>query len=176
MANILYSIAKEGFRDEEYFIPREALTAAGHTVVTASNNNAGAGAVGSHGGEAHIDANVADVKAAEFDAVVFAGGPGAIENLDTEESYRVIRETVAARKLLGAICIAPTILAKAGVLQGRKATVWSSPSDKDPIAILENNGAEYVDAPVVEDGAIITANGPKAAQAFGEALAAHLRF
>lgn len=174
MANILYIIAKEGFRDEEYFIPREVLTAAGHAVVTASNAAAGESAVGSHGGKARVDVHMSDAKAAAFDAVAFAGGPGAIENLDTEESYRLIRETVAAGKLLGAICIAPTILAKAGALRGKNATVWSSPSDKDPIAILENNGAEYADAPVVEDGAIITANSPKAAHAFGEALAARL--
>lgn len=176
MAHILYVIAKNGFRDEEYFIPREVLEAAGHAIVTASNGEAGVVAVGSHGGEARIDATIADMKAAAFDAVVFAGGPGAAENLDNEESYRLIRETVATGKLLGAMCIAPTILAKAGVLRGKKATVWSSPLDQDPIAILENNGAEYIDAPVVEDSNIITANGPKAAHAFGEALVARLHF
>lgn len=174
MATILFVIAKKGFRDEEYFTPRDVLVAAGHTVVTASNEKAGAIAIGSHGGEAHIDAHVADMKAAMFDAVVFAGGPGAVENLDNEESYRLIRETVAGGKLLGAICIAPTILAKAGALRGKRAAVWTSPADESPIAILENNGAVYVDAPVVEDGTIITANGPKAAQAFGEALVAHV--
>ncbi|MEK7459978.1 MAG: DJ-1/PfpI family protein [Patescibacteria group bacterium] len=174
MAHIVYVIAKNGFRDEEYFIPREVLEAEGHTVVTASNERAGAVAVGFHGGEAHIDAHIADMKTAEFDAVVFAGGPGAVENLDNEESYLLIREAVAAGKLLGAICIAPTILAKAGVLRGKRVTVWTSPTDKSPIAILENNGALYTDAPVVEDGSIITANGPKAARAFGEALVARL--
>lgn len=176
MATIAYIIAKKGFRDEEYFIPKEVLVAAGYTVVTAGNEKPGAVAIGSHGGEAHIDVNMADVKAAEFDAVAFAGGPGAIENLDNEESYRLIRETIAQGKLLGAICIAPTILAKAGALQGKHATVWTSPTDKEPIAILENNGATYMDAPVVEDGAIITANSPTAAHAFGEALAARLHF
>ena len=174
MATILFVIAKKGFRDEEYFIPREVLEAAGHTVVTASNKEAGAVATGSRGREAHIDEHIAGVKTAEFDAVVFAGGPGAVENLDNEESYRLIREAVAAHKLLGAICIAPTILAKAGALRGKQAAVWTSSTDKSPIAILENNGALYTDAPVVEDGTIITANGPKAAQAFGEALAARL--
>lgn len=176
MATIAYVIAKKGFRDEEYFIPREVLAAAGHTVVTASNEKAGATATGSHGGEAHIDVTIADVKAAEFDAVVFAGGPGAVENLDNEESYRLINETVSAGKLLGAICIAPTILANAGVLRGKNATVWTSVTDKDPIAILESNGAMYTDAPVIEDGNIITANSPKAAHVFGEALAARLHF
>lgn len=176
MAIVLYVIAREGFRDEEYFIPREVFIAAGHTVVTASNGNAGEIAEGSRGGSARVDSALADARAVAYDAVVFAGGPGALKNLDNEESYRLIRETVSAHKLLGAICVAPVILAHAGVLEGKKATAWGSPSDKNSIAVLKNSNAEYVDAPVVEDGAVITANGPKAARAFGEALAARLRF
>ncbi|MCR4323296.1 MAG: DJ-1/PfpI family protein [Candidatus Azambacteria bacterium] len=176
MATIVFVVAKKGFRDEEYFIPKEVLITAGHIIMTASNGSAGEIAVGSQGGEAHIDTHITDIRVAEFDAVIFAGGPGAVENLDNEESYQLIRETVAANKLLGAICIAPTILAKAGALQGKNATVWTSFTDKDPIAILETNGAMYTDAPVVEDGNSITANSPKAAHAFGEALAARLQF
>lgn len=174
MATIAYIIAKNGFRDEEYFIPKEALIASGHTVVTASNEAPGAVATGSRGGEARVDMNITDVKASEFDAVIFAGGPGALENLDNEDSYRIIREAVGLNKLLGAICIAPTILARAGVLQGKKATVWSSADDASGIDAIKENGAEYIDAPVIEDGAIITANGPKATQAFGEALVAYM--
>lgn len=170
MATIVYVIAKNGFRDEEYFIPREVLVAAEHVVVTASNGEAGSVATGSRGGEAHIDVNIGDADIKKYDAVIYAGGPGALENLDNEQSHHIIRETVSARKLLGAICIAPTILAKAGVLRGKKATVWSTPNEREGIAALQENGAEYIDAPVVKDGSIITASGPKAAQAFGEAL------
>ena len=174
MATIIYIIAKTGFRDEEYFIPKEVLIAAGHTVVTGSNGNTGESAIGSRGGEALVDMTIADVQASVFDAVIFAGGPGALENLDNKDSYRIVREAVAQGKLLGAICIAPTILAHAGVLQGKKATVWSSATDTSPITALKEWGAKYVDAPVTQDGAIITANRPKAAQAFGEALVAYL--
>lgn len=174
MAKILFVIAKKGFRDVEYFAPKEILENAGYSVKTASNGKAGESAVGSDGGEVEIDINLANADAGDFDTVIFVGGPGALENLDNEESYRLIRETIAKNKILAAICIAPAILAKAGVLKNRKAAIWTSFFDKSAIEILENNGGEFVDEDVVEDGNIITANGPEAAEKFGEKLSKFL--
>lgn len=71
---------------------------------------------------------------------------------------------------LGAICIAPTILAKAHVLEGRRATVWNV--DEKQSQLLEKYGAEYTGEAVTIDGNIVTGNGPKAAVEFGKALAA----
>jgi len=82
----------------------------------------------------------------------------------------VARETISQNKVLASICISPVILAKAGVLKGKKATVWSSPMDRGPVKILQNNGAIYEDKPVVVDGKIITGNGPGAAEEFGQAI------
>jgi protease I len=62
------------------------------------------------------------------------------------------------------------ILAKAGVLKEKRATVWSSPLDRGPVRILKENGAIYEDKDVVQDGKIITANGPGAAEEFGQKL------
>ncbi len=170
MAKVLFVIAKKDFRDIEYFAPKTILESAGHSVKTASNGKAGEIAVGADGGEAKIDIDIADVNAENFDAVVFVGGPGALENLDNEQSYRLAREISAERKLLAAICVAPVILAKAGVLKNRKATAWTSVSDKSAVEILKSNKAEFVDEDVVGDGNIITANGPKSAEKFGEKL------
>jgi len=68
-------------------------------------------------------------------------------------------------KVIGAICIAPVTLANAGLLKGRKATVWASEK-----ARIETKGAIYTGADVQVDDNIVTANGPNAAKAFGEAL------
>lgn len=174
MATILYVIAKNGFRDPEYFVPKDILKTAGHTVVTVSNGSKGELARGVEGGVAEIDSALSDAHATEYDAVVFAGGPGALENLDNEESYRLVNETIKEGKLLGAICIAPVVLAHAGVLKGKKAVVWSSADDASGIDAIKEKGAEYVDESVVKDGDIITARNPRAAQEFGEALVAHL--
>lgn len=174
MATILYVVAKSGFRDPEYFVPKNVLKTAGHVVMTASNGEKGELAQGVEGGVAEIDVAVRDAHVGDYDAVIFAGGPGALENLDNEDSYRLAREAVKEGKLLGAICIAPVVLAHAGMLEGKKAVVWSSADDASGIDEIKKSGAEYVDEPVVWDGSLITARNPRAAQEFGEALAAYL--
>ena len=169
MKKVLFIIAKENFRDEEYFIPKEILEKE-FEVKTASNTNAGNIALGFLGGEAKVDLNYEDINIDDFDAIIFVGGQGAPKNLDNEISYKIAKETIEKNKLLCAICIAPTILAKAGVLKGKKATVWHSELNKEPIKILEENGAIFVDEDVVEDGNIITANGPNSAKKFGNKI------
>jgi len=101
---------------------------------------------------------------------LFIGGSGAQEYIGDENCYRVARETVKAGKILGAICIAPAILAKAGVLEGKKSTVWSSAMDRSAVKILESSGAKYLAEPVVVDGKIVTASGPIAAKKFAEKI------
>jgi protease I len=172
MAKVLFILAKEGFRDEEFLVPAEILQNKGHQIFVASNTNKGNKAIGADGAEVIVDVSLDEVNVKDYDMIVFVGGPGALENLDNEKSYRIARETVENKKHLAAICISPTILAQSGVLKNKKATVWSSASYKESIEILKKNGAEYVDEPVVvEDGGyLITANGPKAAKEFGDAL------
>ena len=111
----------------------------------------------------------------EFDALVFVGGPGAYAFIEDESVWQIIRQARNKGKLLAAICIAPAILAKAGVLQGKKATIWSSIMDKKSIKILQENGAEYLNKAIVQDGKIITANGPSAAKDFAETIVQMLR-
>lgn len=159
-------IAFRDFKDEEYFIPKEIFEEREVKVITASTERGVA--LGADGGEIKTDFLISELKPADFDAVVFVGGPGALKYLDNEISYKIIKETESCGKILGAICISPVILAKAGVLLGKKATVWSSPLDREPIKILKENGAEYVNEDVVIDGKIITANGPSSASKFGE--------
>jgi protease I len=89
--------------------------------------------------------------------------------LDNEDSYRVARETVSQDKILASICISPVILAKAGVLKGKKATVWTD-FTKSQAKILEKEGAIFEEKPVVVDGKIITANGPGSAEEFGKKI------
>ncbi|MDI6591528.1 MAG: DJ-1/PfpI family protein [Patescibacteria group bacterium] len=162
---IVFIVAFRDFRDEEYFRPKEILERAGAEIKTASTKIGQA--IGADGGEVKVDLTLEDLKVSDFEAVVFIGGPGAIKYLDNEKSYRIAKETVKINKVLAAICISPTILAKAGVLKGKKATVWSSPLDKSPVKILKENGAIYQDELVVVDGKIITGNGPAAAEKFG---------
>jgi len=161
-------IAFREFRDEEYFIPKQILEAAGAEVTTASTSFGKA--IGKLGGEAKVNILLRDLKPADYDAILFIGGPGAANYMENETCHQIARETVENNKVLGAICIAPAILAKAGVLNGKKATVWSSPLDKSTVKILEENGAIFQKDSVVIDGKIVTGNGPGAAKEFGEKI------
>jgi len=161
-------VAYRDFRDEEYFIPFNILKNAGADVVTVSTSKGTA--VGADGGEAKIDMLIDDIDVKDFDAIVFVGGPGCLKYLDNEKSYKLIRESVSNNMLLASICISPVILAKAGVLEGKKATVWSNMMDKSGVKILKDYGALYYNQPVVVDGKIITANGPGAAKEFAQTI------
>lgn len=161
-------IAWKNYRDAEYFVTKENLEASGAEITTASTQMGKA--IGADGGEVEIDILESDLNLADFDAVVFIGGPGALKYLDNQISYALAEQTLAQGKILAAICIAPAILAKAGALQGKKATVWSSSLDKSAVKTLKENGAVYQNQPVVTDGKIITADGPSSSEVFAEAI------
>lgn len=158
-------MAFKNFRDAEYFVTKETLEKFG-VVVTSVSTKKGI-ALGADGGEVEVDLTLEELKLADFNGIIFIGGPGALKELDNENSYNLIRETVSQNKVLGSICISPVILAKAGVLKNRKATVWSSPLDRSPIKIFKENRVKYVPEEVVVDGKIVTGNGPDAAEEFG---------
>ena len=161
-------IAFKDFRDEEYFIPKNIFEAAGAKVTTVSTSNGTA--IGADGGDAAVDIAAGDLLAEDFDAVVFIGGPGAQKLIDDSEMHRIAKDTIVNDKILGAICVAPAILARAGVLDGKKATAWSSVMDKSAVKILKEGNAIYVQNAVVIDGNIITADGPDAAEDFADAI------
>ena len=166
-------IAFNNFRDEEYFIPKQVLEMEGNQVITVSSQLGKA--VGTYGGEVTVDMTLEDIKVNKLDAIIFAGGSGALTYLENEVCWKIAKDAISENKVLGAICIGPAILAKAGVLSGKKATVWSSPMDKSAVKILEQNKAVYDKGPVTQDGNIVTANGPEASRKFGETIANILR-
>lgn len=157
-------IAFRDFRDAEYFIPKQIFENAGIKVITASTDLGVA--IGADGGDTKTTVLIDDLIAENFDALVFICGPGMAKQLNNEKLQEIARQG----KIVGAICIAPVILAKAGILQGKKATVWSSTMDKNAIKTLKENGAIYEDKTVVADGNIVTANGPEAAEGFAKVL------
>ncbi len=163
MPKALLVIAPTTFRDEEYAEPRDVLERAGYRVTTASVE-AGT-CTGKFGMEAKADVALRDVDSARFDVVAFVGGAGARVYFDDPVAHLVAFDAVDAGKVLGAICIAPSILGHAGLLRG--VSVTSFPSEE---ADLVAHGAAWAHGPVRVDGSIVTADGPESATAFGEAL------
>ena len=97
---------------------------------------------------------------------MFVGGGGCKLLWNDEEALRLAREAAATGAVLGAICLAPVILANAGVLDGRRATVAGTEAKT-----IEAFGATYTGPGVMVDGRIVTANGPKSSTLFGRNIA-----
>jgi len=170
---VLLIIASKDFKDEEYFGTRQAFDKTNFQVTVASDKSGTA--QGTAGNEVKADLIINDVNVNNYDAVVFIGGSGALEHLDNQTSYAIAQNTVKENKILAAICISPVILAKAGVLEEKNATVWTSPLDKSPAKILREHKARFINETVVKDDNIITGNGPSAAQEFGEKIVETLK-
>lgn len=168
MAKILLIIAKEGFQVKEYLDAKEALVNNGHEVITASNET---GEALSHiGTTVKVDVALSDINIDDYDAIYLIGGPGALEYLDNENMYSLIRNIHEKKdKLYGAICISPRILIKAGVMKGVNMTGWNG--DNELRGLCDAAGAIYIMQRVVRDGRVITAEGPMCAYEFGEAIA-----
>jgi len=166
MKKIAIVAASKDFRDEEYFIPQEVFEKEGLSFEVFSDKKGVL--VGAYGGEGFAGKEIGELDVDGFSGIVFVGGSGAMKLLDNEESYRVVKESVKSGKILAAICISPVILAKAGVLRGKKVTVWSSSMDKSAIKEVEDYGGEYKKERVVRDGGIITGEGPEVAEEFAK--------
>lgn len=164
---IVMIVAPRNYRDEEYFKPRVVLMSHGIDIATASSE--GEEATGMLGGKAKIDVLVSQIHSQDFDGLILVGGSGAQDYFKNQTVRRLVQEFADEHKTVGAICIAPTILAFAGLLKGKKATCFSSEEKQ-----LKASGACLINQGVVVDGRIVTARGPEYAQEFGESFAAVL--
>jgi len=162
----LIIIAQLDFQPVEYSDTRKELEKAGIEISVASLTTEIA--VGKDGSQVRPDIAIDDVNSEEYDSLVIIGGPGAPVLGKYEAVLNLIREFNEHNKVIGAICIAPTILALSGILRNKKATVWNK--DLLQEKVLEKYEARYVDEEVVVEGNIVTANGPAAAHSFGVRL------
>lgn len=160
---VVMIIASKNFRDEELQKPKSILEKQGIKIVIASTTKDVV--TGMLGATAKPDILISELKVMDYDAIVFVGGGGASEYWNDPIAHAIIQEAVKQGKILCAICIAPVTLANAGVLKGKRATVWPTEQDK-----LKAKGALYTGKKVEVDGNIITGSGPKAAKEFGKAI------
>jgi protease I len=156
-------VASKNFRDEELFDTKRALESAGiHTIIASSKTGAVTGMLG---GSAEAIISVEDVIVDNYDAIIFIGGSGAKEYFNNKTALQIARQAAEKEKILAAICIAPSVLANAGVLEGKKATSFASEAGN-----LRKAKAVYTGSGVERDGLIITGNGPAAATRFGQTI------
>jgi len=152
-------VASQNFRDEELFETKRTLDAAAVLTIIASTR---IGIIrGALGNIAEANILVGQLRVEDYDAIIFIGGPGAVEYVANPAALNLAREAVRQRKILAAIDTAPTILANAGVLTGVRATSFLSERN-----VLIQAGAIYTGIPIEQDRLIITGSGPAASIQF----------
>ncbi|MFC1697538.1 DJ-1/PfpI family protein [Nanoarchaeota archaeon] len=161
----LFIIAQDKFRDDELEIPYLALKDAGIDVKVASITNEMS--KGMLGKEIIPDLIVKEVKIQDYDAIIIVGGSGAPELADHIEVISLLNNAKNSNKIIAAICFGPVVLAKAGILENKRATVFAT--DDSQKALIEG-GAHLIRQNVVRDDNIITANGPSASEQFANEL------
>ena len=156
-------IVTEKFRDEAFAVPATALEEAGYRIVVVTPSDEPV--TGMRGRHVRPDVTWDEFTVDAHDAVILIGGGGPQGYWDDVGLHRIAEDAVAAGKVVGAMCIAPVILARAGVLDGRKATAFPGVRRE-----LEAHGAIFVDAVVERDGPIVTGGGPKTENAFANGI------
>lgn len=163
---LLLVIAPEGFRDEELDTPKRVFEESGIDVDIASTKPGTC--TGMLGATVEADLMVDTVDPNDYAGIVVVGGVGSQEYLwGSKRLVALVRTFFEQGKVVAAICLAPVVLARAGILSERQATVYPSPA-----AVREMNvaGANLQNIPVVADREIVTANGPGAAAQFAETI------
>ncbi|MBO5306271.1 MAG: DJ-1/PfpI family protein [Clostridia bacterium] len=148
---MIYLFLAEGFEEIEALTPVDILRRAGKEVCTV-----GVGAktvTGAHGISVTADMDEKDFKDETPEMIILPGGMPGTLNLDASPTVQSAIDTaVKADAYIAAICAAPTILGKRGLLKGKAATCYPSMED----GLL---GATLSQSKVVRDGKIITAAG-----------------
>ena len=163
---IVFVVAPNEYRDEELDVPLKMVEEAGAVTSIASPKTGRC--QGMLGGQVEAKLATSALHASEWDAAVVVGGMGSPEYLWTDKPLLdFLAKLDKAGKPIGGICLSGAVLANAGVLKGRVATVWPEPKAIDALVA---GGARYEKAPVQVDGTIVTGEGPHAAEPFAEKL------
>ena len=150
----------EGFEEIEALTVVDVLRRAGINVDTVGVM--GSMVTGSHGVRVMTDKKILEINADEYDGIVLPGGnPGYLNLGRSSKIIEILKKFDAEGKLIAAICAAPSVLAKAGVLEGKKATIYPGMEKELPYPRGER---------VVIDGKVITSQAPGTAMEFALAI------
>ncbi len=160
---MIYLFLADGFEEIEALCPLDLLRRANLDVTTVGVT--GKTVTGAHG--ITVTADVTDPELSDLSMVILPGGMPGTKNLDASPLvHKALDLAIANGKPIAAICAAPMILGKRGILRGKNATCFPG-------------FEEYLDIhsplSVVRDGDIITAKGMGVALPFGLALVEYFK-
>lgn len=156
----IYLFLADGFEPVEALAPVDVMRRAGINVVTVSIMGRTT-VEAAHGIKVMADALFEETDFSDADGLVLPGGSLGTENLSACEPLRALVASANAEgKIIAAICAAPMVFGRMGILAGRRATCY-------PGCESELIGSKYTAAAVEQDENIITACGPAASFEFG---------
>ena len=168
---MVYILLGQGFEEAEALVTADVLRRG--NVPVSLTGIGGAAVTGGHGITVLCDTSVEEVSLSAGDTVMLPGGMGGVRSMESSgEAMALIRQAAAGDELyLAAICAAPTLLARAGLLgSGHKAVCYPGMEN-----LLTEAGAEApMDCPAVVCGKLITSQAPGTAYDFALALLAVL--
>ena len=154
----VYAFLANGFEEIEAITPVDLLRRAGVEVCTVSVHET-LSVTGAHGMTLQADALYDECNFADADLLFLPGGMPGTTNLESHEGLcSLLRQHNAEDKLIAAICAAPSILGKLGILEGKKATCYPG--------FECHLGTSVTEASVVISENITTGEGPGAAYDF----------
>ncbi len=159
----IYLFLADGFEPVEALAPVDVMRRAGINVVTVSIMGRTT-VEAAHGIKVTADTLFEECNFSDADALVLPGGSVGTDNLSACEKLRaLVAKANDESKIIAAICAAPMVFGRMGILAGRRATCY-------PGCEGELTGAKYTAAAVEQDENIITACGPAASFEFGFAI------
>jgi len=161
--SFLIFLPKKNFNEEELTIVKKRLLKAGKQVFITSDDHFVC--IGSKGMKVKSDISFYNVNVNNFSSLILIGGTGSKNYWKNELLHRIVRKFYDSKKVIAAICSSPIILAKAGILDNKKATCYS----EDKLE-LTNSGIDYQDRNVVVDEKIVTADSSLSAVQFVETI------
>ena len=163
---MIYMFLANGFEEIEALMPLDLMRRAGLEVTTVGVG--GKDITGSHGITVKADITDSDLADNALECVILPGGMPGTKNLDASPVvHKALDDALENNSLICAICAAPMILGKRGILRGKKATCFPG--------FEEYLEGATVGGRVVRDGRVITGIGMGAALEFGIEIVAALK-
>lgn len=164
---MIYAFLADGFEETEAIATIDVLRRADIAVTTVGIG--GKAVTGAHGITVTADIAEGDVNLDEMSGIFLPGGMPGTVNLDNSPLVQAAITLCAERDLtIAAICAAPSIIGKRGLLHGRRATCFDGFEG-------QLDGALYSPTPSAVDGNFITGRGAGAVFLFALDIVAHLK-
>lgn len=159
---MVYALVATGFEESELIVPVDLLIRGGAEVTLVGVS--GKTVTGAHGISIETNCTLDEIDSDTMQMLFLPGGQPGVNNLWAEDKVQnLVKQTAEKGIPIAAICAAPMILGRLGLLNGKKAVCY-------PGCEGELYGATIVDVPVVIDGAIITGKAAGAVFSFAAEL------